>query len=178
MSIKIKLTMPNPFRYHVNEGGIRLDSFLAQKINDSSRSKIKLAIDSGKIFVNGKVLKASTILKGSEIIEGQLLKSEPSDITGENIPLDILHEDDDIIVVNKSAGIVVHPGSGNFTSTLAHALVYHFDKLSTIDKSRPGIVHRLDKDTSGVIVIAKNDLAHKSLSNQFHDRIIKKPIMQ
>jgi 23S rRNA pseudouridine1911/1915/1917 synthase len=166
--------MPDNFKYDVDEENIRLDQFLVKKLSDVSRSKIQLAIKSGQVLVDGEKLKSSAILKGDEKVEGELLVEINEDIIAENIPLNILYEDDDLAIINKIPGMVVHPGSGNYNGTLVNALVFHFQALSGLNDSRPGIVHRLDKDTSGVIVIAKNDKSHQHLSQQFAERKVKK----
>jgi 23S rRNA pseudouridine1911/1915/1917 synthase len=166
--------MSDNFSYEVDEENIRLDQFLVKKLLDVSRSKIQLAIKSGQVLVDGEKLKSSAILKGDEKVEGVLLVEVQEEIIAEDIPLDILFEDDDLAIINKISGMVVHPGSGNYNGTLVNALVYHFKSLSELNDSRPGIVHRLDKDTSGVIVIAKNDKSHQHLSQQFADRTVKK----
>ena len=166
--------MSDSFKYEVDEENIRLDQFLVKKLADVSRSKIQLAIKSGQVLVDGENLKSSTILKGDEKVEGVLLVKVEDEILSENIPLDILYEDDDLAIINKISGMVVHPGSGNYNGTLVNALIYHFKSLSGLNNSRPGIVHRLDKDTSGVILIAKNDKSHQHLSNQFAARTVKK----
>jgi len=166
--------MSNSFHYEVDEEDIRVDQFLVKKLTDISRSKIQLAIKSGQVLVDGEKLKSSAILKGDEKIEGVLLVEVEDKILSEDIPLDILHEDEDLAIINKISGMVVHPGSGNYNGTLVNALIYHFKSLSRLNYSRPGIVHRLDKDTSGIIVIAKNDKSHQLLSKQFADRTVKK----
>ncbi|MBT5955253.1 MAG: RluA family pseudouridine synthase [Candidatus Marinimicrobia bacterium] len=166
--------MSDSFTFAVDEENIRLDQFLVKKLTDVSRSKIQLAIKSGQVLVDGEKLKSSTILKGVENVEGELLVEVQDDIIAEDIPLNILYEDDDLAIINKISGMVVHPGSGNYSGTLVNALVFHFQSLSGLNDSRPGIVHRLDKDTSGVIVIAKNDKSHQHLSRQFAERKVKK----
>ena len=166
--------MSDKFQYKVDEENIRLDQFLVKKLMDVSRSKIQLAIKSGQVLVDGEKLKPSAILKGAEKVEGLLLVEIEDEILAEDIPLDILYEDDDLAIINKISGMVVHPGSGNHDGTLVNALIYHFKSLSELNNSRPGIVHRLDKDTSGVIVIAKNDKSHQRLSKQFAERTVKK----
>jgi len=167
--------MSDSFKYEVDEESIRLDQFLVKKLEDVSRSKIQLAIKSGQILVDGEKLKASAILKGDEKVEGELLVEAVEDkIIAEDIPLDILYEDEDLAIINKISGMVVHSGIGNYNGTLVNALVYHFKLLSGLNDSRPGIVHRLDKDTSGLIVIAKNDKSHQLLSKQFAERTVKK----
>ena len=166
--------MPDNFKYDVDEENIRLDQFLVKKLSNVSRSKIQLAIKSGQVLVDGEKLKSSALLKGDEKVEGELFASINEDIIAENIPLNILYEDDDLAIINKIPGMVVHPGTGNYNGTLVNALVFHFQALSGLNDSRPGIVHRLDKDTSGAIVIAKNDKSHQHLSQQFAERKVKK----
>ena len=147
----------------------RLDYFLAKELETVfSRTKIKQLIDGGMVQLNGAVAKARSRIKPKDriFVRFELKMEEP--VGAEEIPVEIIHEDDDIIVVNKRAGMVVHPGCGNPKGTLVNALLHHTKSLSVLgDRVRPGIVHRLDKDTSGLIVIAKNDLAHRLLGDQF-----------
>lgn len=147
----------------------RLDYFLAQELTDTfSRTKLKQLIEEGKIKLNEKTAKPHThVMPGDQI--SVAYQKEAEDFTrAESLPLDIVYEDDEIIVVNKPAGMVVHPGCGNLKGTLVNALLHHTKSLSQVgDAIRPGIVHRLDKDTSGLLVVAKNDSAHRSLANQF-----------
>ena len=151
----------------------RLDAWLAQALGgEFSRNRIKALIEQGAIKMNGTVvLEPKKKVKLGDQFELLLPEPEDPEPKGENIPIDILYEDDDVIVVSKPAGLVVHPGAGNWTGTLVNALIYHCgDSLSGIGGvKRPGIVHRLDKDTSGVMVVAKNDLAHRHLADQFAD---------
>lgn len=150
----------------------RLDVFLAGELDDWTRSQIKLQIERGGVLVNGKkVLKAGTLIKNGDIVDidfsisSDMIYAEP-----ENIPLDIVFEDDDIIVINKPQGMVVHPAPGSREHTLVNALLYHFGTLSNIGGTiRPGIVHRIDKDTSGLLVVAKNNFAHEKLALQIRD---------
>ena len=126
-----------------------------------------------RIVINGKKESPSDILKGNEKIEYNFSMYEPSyNIKPENIDLDIIYEDDYLIVIDKPSGLVVHPGNGIQNGTLVNALAFHFSKLSNINKISPGIVHRLDKETSGVILVAKDDETHWKLSKQFEDRVI------
>lgn len=155
----------------------RLDVYLSEKNEDITRSYIKTLVESGNILVNGKnVSKAGQILKENEVITLNLPEEKEADIAPQNIPLNIVYEDSDIIIVNKAKGMVVHPANGNYDGTLVNALMYLCkDNLSTINGIvRPGIVHRIDKDTSGILVIAKNDNAHKKLSEQFKVHSIKR----
>ncbi len=153
--------------------GARLDQWLAGELApDLSRSRVKALIEAGAVMLNGVVvLEAKRKLKAGDVISLEVPEAAPAEPEGEDIALDILHEDEDVIVINKPAGLVVHPGNGNWTGTLVNALIHHCgDTLSGIGGvKRPGIVHRLDKDTSGVMVVAKNDRAHKALSEAFAD---------
>jgi 23S rRNA pseudouridine1911/1915/1917 synthase len=153
--------------------GRRLDQWLAAQLGpDLSRSRIQGLIGAGAVEVNGAVvLEAKRKLRDADIVFVRLPEPEPADPLPENIPLDILFEDKDVIVINKPAGLVVHPGAGNWTGTLVNALLFHCaETLSGVGGvKRPGIVHRLDKDTTGVMVVAKNDQAHRILSEAFAD---------
>ena len=153
--------------------GKRLDQWLASELGpDLSRSRIQALIGAGTVEVNGTVVsEAKRKLGNKDIIFIRLPEPEPADPLPENIPLDILYEDSDVIVINKPPGLVVHPGAGNWTGTLVNALIHHCaGTLSGVGGvRRPGIVHRLDKDTSGVMVVAKNDQAHRVLSAAFAD---------
>lgn len=153
--------------------GQRLDQWLASVTDDTiSRNRIKATIEAGHVQLNGKIVKEpkKRVTTGDKALFEVPEAADPDPIA-ENIPLDILFEDQDLIVINKPAGMVVHPGAGNFTGTLVNALIYHCgDSLSGVGGvKRPGIVHRLDKETSGVMVVAKNDFAHRHLSAQFAD---------
>ncbi|MAV59567.1 MAG: RNA pseudouridine synthase [Candidatus Marinimicrobia bacterium] len=159
----------------VDDINIRLDQFLVKKLIKTSRSKIQSNIRSGNILLNGKTTKPSFLLNGGEKISGSLIFSDKDlYLKKEKMDLDVIYEDDSLIAINKKPGIVVHPGNGNHSGTLLNGLLYHFDKLSKINTDRPGIVHRLDKDTSGVIIIAKTDEIHTNLSMQFEKRLVKK----
>ncbi len=153
----------------VNESGagLRLDSFAAE-YTELSRSAAARLIENGDITVNGKKSTKKYELRLDDIIEIKLPEPEESEILPENIPLDIIYEDSDLLVINKPSGMVVHPAPGNYTGTLVNALLYHSaDSLSGIGGViRPGIVHRIDKDTSGLLVVAKNDASHKALSSE------------
>jgi len=167
--------MEKKHRFEVDESSIRLDLFLSNKLPDFSRTSIQNSIKSSLVKVNGLISKASMKLSSGDIVECEIKKKTSNiTITPQNIPLDILFEDKSIIVINKPSGLVVHPGSGNKDNTLVNGLIYHYKKLSKINNLRPGIIHRLDKDTSGVIVIAKTDKAHVSISEQFANRSVKK----
>ena len=151
-----------------SDAGSRLDVFLSAQPDNPSRSNIQKMIMEGNVSVNGQVKRANYKLRPADNIVMTYQPPQEIEAVPENIPLDILYEDSDIIVVNKVRGMVVHPAAGVYTGTLVNALLYHCgDELSGINgKIRPGIVHRLDKDTSGVMVVAKNDFAHNSLAEQ------------
>jgi len=154
--------------------GTRLDIYLSNNLKEYSRSFIKKLIDDKEIFVNDKSVKSGYSLKLDDKILINEIKVKVSDIQPKKIDIDIIYEDEDIIIVNKEKGMTVHPGSGNYTDTLVNSLLFsHKDKLSTINSVvRPGIVHRIDKDTTGILVVAKNDNAHKKLSEQFKEHTI------
>ncbi len=155
--------------------GPRLDSFLASRLDQISRTRIQRAIEDGDVLVNERAVKPSYRLRPGDTVEIDLPEPPPTELHPDAIPIRIIHEDDDLIVVDKPAGLVVHPGAGIESGTLANALVYHFNKLSgTAGRIRPGIVHRIDKETSGLLVVAKNDAAHEKLSDQFRDRQVFK----
>ncbi len=154
---------------------LRLDKYLAEVNDDLSRTYIKQLIDDGRVKVNGQVEKASYKLKPGDQLLLQIPEATELEVKAEAIPLDILYEDQDIIVINKSWDMVVHPAPGNESGTLVNALLYHCENLSGINGViRPGVVHRLDKDTSGVLVVAKSDSAHRSLVDQFKGREVEK----
>ena len=152
---------------------IRLDNYMTS-ILDTSRSNITKHIKDGTIKVNDKMVKSGYMLKEKDIITYSEWK-ETTEVEKENIPLDIYYEDEDVLVVNKKSGMVVHPGSGNYHGTLVNALTYYTDELSDINGTdRPGIVHRIDKDTSGLLLISKNNKAHQILSDDFKNKRIKR----
>lgn len=162
----------------LNFSGKRADVAFSHLFSDLTRSQIRKLIDEGHILVEGKPTKPSKKLNGGETVSITLLPPEPIEAKPQDIPIEVLYEDDDIVVVNKPAGISVHPGAGIKEGTLVNALLYRCKGLSGIGgKIRPGIVHRLDKDTSGVMVVAKNDFAHHALITQFKSREIKKRYM-
>ena len=152
---------------------LRLDKALSLILEGISRSKIQSHLENGHILVNSKIEKSSYKLKEGDLIKIEDFPSETSDLNPEDIPLDIVYEDDDLIVVNKPKGLVVHPGAGNSEHTLANALKFHSDSLSSLNGDfRPGIVHRIDKDTAGLLIVAKNDNAHAFLANQLVDHTL------
>lgn len=163
------------FSVTVEQGGLRLDHFLALAIPDESRSSLSAAVRSGLILVDDQLRKCGYRLKAGESVSGSLPEPPPLEIIPEDIPLDILFEDEHLLVLAKPPGLVVHPGSGHYQGTLVNGLVYHCQTISEVgDQLRPGIVHRLDKDTSGVMVVAKTALAHRLLVDAFHDRQVEK----
>lgn len=154
--------------------GTRIDVFLAENMENLSRSGVQKLIDEGNITLNGGKTKANYKLREKDVIDVEVPEAKEVEILPEDIPLDILYEDADVIVVNKPQGMVVHPAPGHTSGTLVNALMYHCgDTLSGINgEKRPGIVHRIDKDTSGVLMIAKNDAAHQSLAAQLAEHSI------
>lgn len=156
--------------------GSRLDKIIVDSFKEISRTAIKRLLDEQKITVNGKSVKASYKCKTGEKVKIEIDEPKEIELKPEDIPLDVLYEDDDIIVINKPKGMVVHPGNGNTNGTLVNAVLAKCKgSLSGIGgKIRPGIVHRLDKDTSGVIIVAKNDKAHIEISKQIQERKVKK----
>jgi 23S rRNA pseudouridine1911/1915/1917 synthase len=165
------------FSIHVSERdlGSRLDQFLSEADLNLSRSQAKKLIETGNILLNQKPTKPSVRLKAGDVVSGTLPKPKPLSLQPEPIPLDIIYEDSSIIVIDKPPGMVVHPAYGNPSGTLVNALLYHCKDLAGINGIlRPGIVHRLDKDTSGVMVVAKDDEAYHQLTKQFKNRTVEK----
>jgi len=157
------------------DAGTRLDAFLVSRIKGWSRARLQRLIEDGDVLVNGRASKPSYKLRANDEIEAELTPLPATSFLPEDIPIDVVYEDDDLIVVNKPAGIVVHPGAGAKTGTLANALAFHFQNLSTTGgAARPGIVHRLDKDTSGLLLVAKTERAHENLADQFRAREVFK----
>ncbi|WP_185876740.1 RluA family pseudouridine synthase [Blattabacterium cuenoti] len=165
-----------------NQKEIRIDKFLKEHIKNISRNEIQKHTNSGKILVNKKIVKKNYKVKPLDFIQAKIFKPPILDflkyenINAEKIKINIIHEDEDIIVINKPAGMVVHPGFGNETGTLIHGIKYHFlnSKLNDFNLYRCGLVHRLDKNTSGLLVLAKNEYSQKHLSQQFYSRTIKR----
>ncbi len=155
---------------------MRIDKFLATRLpSHITRNQVQILLKSGKITVEGKAVKASHLIMPGEVITVDYEIPYAPTLYGENIPLDIVFEDDYLIVVNKPAGLIVHPGAGNATGTLVNALIYHCEHLSNDNGLlRPGIVHRLDKDTSGLLISAKDNRVHANLRSQFSKRTIEK----
>lgn len=152
------------------DAGTRADVFLAAKLG-VSRSNVQKLLEDGRVKRGEKIIKANYKVRAAEMFVVDIPEPEPIEAVPENIPLDIIYEDDDVVVLNKARGMVVHPAPGNYTGTLVNALLYHCSNLSGINSAiRPGIVHRLDKDTSGIMIVAKNDAAHISLSQQIQSK--------
>jgi 23S rRNA pseudouridine1911/1915/1917 synthase len=163
------------FTYPVESESIRLDLFISRQLEGETRTAIQRLIEAGNILVDGHVARPSLKLKGGEEISVDIPPPVEVEPQPESIPLEVLYEDSELIVINKPAGMVVHPGPGNSTGTLVNALLAHCTDLSGIGgELRPGIVHRLDKGTSGVLVAAKSDRAHQGLSAQFHVHSVKR----
>ncbi|MFD1336038.1 RluA family pseudouridine synthase [Oceanobacillus iheyensis] len=157
------------------QGKTRVDKLLTQLLADQSRSQIQGWIDEGLVEVNGVSVKANYKCVEGDTLTWEIPETKPLILEPENIPLDVVYEDSDVIVINKPKGMVVHPSAGHQTGTLVHALLYHCDDLSGINGiERPGIVHRIDKDTSGLLVVAKNDVAHQKLSDQLQQKQLKR----
>jgi 23S rRNA pseudouridine1911/1915/1917 synthase len=158
-----------------DDRGLRLDVFLAGRVENLTRSQIQHLNRSGAIRIDGRQDKAGYRIRGGETIEVDLQPLQPASLTPEQIPLQIYFEDANLAVIEKPAGLVVHPGSGTHGGTIANALVFHFQNLSDVGgEARPGIVHRLDKKTSGLLIVAKNNVAHARLSAAFQDRRVQK----
>jgi len=163
------------FTVKAEEAGERLDAFLTRRVDGWSRARLQRLIEDADVLVGGETAKSSYKVRARDEIEVELTPPPSETFTAEDIPIDVVYEDDDLIVVNKPAGLVVHPAAGISHGTLANALAFHFEKLSTAGgRARPGIVHRLDKGTSGLLVIAKNEPAHENLANQFRAREVFK----
>jgi 23S rRNA pseudouridine1911/1915/1917 synthase len=166
---KIELTFPGDGEPE------RLDTFVARSVDTLTRAVVQKLVEAGEVTVSGVPAKPSLKLKGGERITVAIPPLRAAEATAEDISLDILYEDHDLVVVNKPAGMVVHPGAGNSGGTLVNALLGHCHDLSGIGGTmRPGIVHRIDKETSGILVVAKNDHAHASLAHQFKEHTVKR----
>ena len=171
--------MNNTIKFLVKkvDNGERADIFLSKKINDLTRSFLKKLIKKNLLKINDKIISSPSIkLKTNDYLEIKLIYDQEKKLIPKKIELNIIYEDKDILIVNKQKGLVVHPGAGNFKNTLANALAYKYkNNLSNINgKLRPGIIHRIDKDTSGLLVIAKNNISHSNLSKQFSEHTIKR----
>ena len=171
--------MNNTIKFLVKkvDNGERADIFLSKKINDLTRSFLKKLIKKNLLKINNKIINSPSIkLKTNDYLEIELIYDQEKKLIPKKIELNIIYEDEDILIVNKQKGLVVHPGAGNSKNTLANALAYKYkNNLSNINgKLRPGIIHRIDKDTSGLLVIAKNNISHSNLSKQFSEHTIKR----
>ena len=165
------------FNFVVDKGQqlLRIDKYLQLKISNSSRSKIQIGIDAGSVKVNGGIIKPNYRVKPFDSISVSF--SQPprdKDLYAEDIPITIIYEDEDVLLVDKSAGMVVHPAHGNWSGTLVNALLYHCQQLPGKQEIRPGLVHRIDKDTSGILVVAKSEFALTYLAKQFFDHTIQR----
>jgi 23S rRNA pseudouridine1911/1915/1917 synthase len=170
------------FRIIVDKGQslLRVDKFLMSRIENATRNRVQNAIEQGNVLVNQKEIKSSYRVKPNDVIS-VVLPHPPRDteVYPENIPLNIVYEDDDLLIINKPAGMVVHPGYNNYTGTLVNGLVYHFQQLPQLpgNDGRPGLVHRIDKDTSGLLLISKNERSMTYLARQFYDHTITRKYM-
>ncbi|MBC5836679.1 RluA family pseudouridine synthase [Flavobacterium muglaense] len=169
-SVDLEEELYEHFKFEVPKGitSVRIDKYLMGLIQNSTRNKIQVAATEGNIFVNDATVKSNYKVKPLDVVRVMLTHPPyENHIIAENIPLDIVYEDDALLLINKEPGMVVHPGHGNYTGTLVHALAYHFDNLPMNSSERPGLVHRIDKDTSGLLVIAKTEAAMTHLAKQF-----------
>lgn len=163
------------FKIDSKDANKRLDIFLEQSLNNYSRSRLKRAIDNAEVLVNQKQQKAGYKLKVNDTVSCSISQQKTLNATPENIALDIVFENENLLVVNKPSGMVVHPACGNYSGTLVNALSFYTQNLSHLNgEFRPGIVHRLDKDTSGLLIVAKNDFAHKILAEQIKTKVCKR----
>ena len=161
------------YRFVADKGQqpLRVDKYLMNKVENATRNKIQKAAKDGNIFVNDVAVKSSYKVKGNDVVT-VLFEHPPYEqlLVPEDIPINIVYEDEEVLVVNKPAGMVVHPGHGNYSGTLINALTFHFDNLPNNSSNRPGLVHRIDKDTSGLLVVAKTEAAMTHLSRQFFNK--------
>ncbi len=164
------------FEVSAEEAGERLDAFVAARVAGFSRTVVKRAVEDGDVLVGGRTSKPSYKLRAGDVVEAEIPPPVPPELTPEDIPVEVVYEDGEVIVVNKPAGMVVHPAAGVRTGTLANALAHRLRnaELGTAPSLRPGLVHRLDRDTSGLLVVAKTAAAHEHLSEQFRARTVFK----
>jgi 23S rRNA pseudouridine1911/1915/1917 synthase len=162
------------YQFTVQESGSRLDKYVSEKCPDLSRTRAQKLIEDENITVNSRAVKSSFKLQAGDLVEIAVPPPQSSQLAPEAIPLNIIYEDKDLIVVDKPAGLTVHPAPGHYSHTLVNALLAHIPGLSSGEPARPGIVHRLDKDTSGLIIVAKNQTAHMKLADQFKNRTVTK----
>ena len=168
---------PTGFQYTAEpaDQGVRLDKFLTAKLPELSRARIQALIKEECIRVNGRAVRASASLRAGEVVSGEIPPDRPAEAQAQDIPLDVMYEDEHLAVLNKACGMVVHPAHGNEDGTVVNALLHRFGGMSSIGGvARPGIVHRLDKETSGCLVVARSDAAHHSLTEQFASRTMTK----
>ena len=169
MNEKIKIVIPE------DNDGDRLDTAVSDNLTDISRARCQKLIKDGAVWLNGKIEKASKTVREGDIAEVLIPELKPVELLPQDIPLDIVWQDENMAVINKQQGLTVHPANGVYTDTLVNALLYHIKDLSGINGDiRPGIVHRLDKDTSGLMVVAKNDVAHRSLAEQISTKTCRR----
>ncbi len=169
MNEKIKIVIPE------DNDGDRLDTAVSDNLTDISRARCQKLIKDGAVWLNGKIEKASKTVREGDIAEVLIPELKPVELLPQDIPLDIVWQDENMAVINKQQGLTVHPASGVYTDTLVNALLFHIKDLSGINGDiRPGIVHRLDKDTSGLMVVAKNDVAHRSLAEQISTKTCRR----
>jgi 23S rRNA pseudouridine1911/1915/1917 synthase len=161
-------------RLQVEEAGERLDRYLGRALPDVSRAQVQRLIKQGLVTLDGEAAKASTPVKSGMWVEARIPPTPPDEVVAEAIPLDVIYEDEELLVVNKPASMVVHPAHGHSRGTLVNALLGRYPDLAASDAGRPGIVHRLDRDTSGLIVVAKTEMALESLRRQFQGRQVHK----
>ncbi len=169
--------MPQQISIYVPKGKVseRIDTFLTHSIENATRTKVQKAIENGDVLIDGKICKSSQKVVGGSIIEITLPRDPPPEISPENIPLNIVYEDENLLVINKPAPMVVHPAYGNHSGTLVNALLYKYSFfVSSEENIRPGIVHRLDKNTSGLLVVAKDNFTHSELAKQFSKHTIER----
>ncbi|MBE5748731.1 MAG: RluA family pseudouridine synthase, partial [Clostridiales bacterium] len=169
MNEKIKIVIPE------DNDGDRLDTAVSDNLTDISRARCQKLIKDGAVWLNGKNEKASKTVREGDIAEVLIPELKPIELLPQDIPLDIVWQDENMAVINKQQGLTVHPANGVYTDTLVNALLYHIKDLSGINGDiRPGIVHRLDKDTSGLMVVAKNDVSHRSLAEQISTKTCRR----
>ncbi|MBR2372541.1 MAG: RluA family pseudouridine synthase, partial [Clostridia bacterium] len=169
MNEKIKIVIPE------DNDGDRLDTAVSDNLTDISRARCQKLIKDGAVWLNGKIEKASKTVREGDVAEVLIPELKPVELLPQDIPLDIVWQDENMAVINKQQGLTVHPANGVYTDTLVNALLYHIKDLSGINGDiRPGIVHRLDKDTSGLMVVAKNDVAHRSLAEQISTKTCRR----
>ena len=161
-------------KFLISDENLRIDVYLSEKLN-FTRSRVKNLCDDGNVYLNGKVVKANKVVKGGDEVMVNLPKNKNLDIEPQDLPLNIVYQDEDVAVIDKPQGLTVHAGGGTHGETLVNALLFHLDNLSGINGViRPGIVHRIDKNTSGLLVVAKNDQAHVKLAKQLEDKTCKR----